>query len=81
MKNLGFLNYFLGIEVIHENDGFYLSKAKFATNLLTWAQQTDSKVTPAPLKYNGTLTLADGTWLGCYSLLPAHDGLVYLTVN
>ena len=37
MKDLGQLNYFLGLEVTSGSDGYYLSQAKYASDLLSKA--------------------------------------------
>ncbi|KAJ4725234.1 Reverse transcriptase, RNA-dependent DNA polymerase [Melia azedarach] len=60
MKDLGQLNYFLGLEVLSDVDGYYLSQAKYASDLLTRAGLTDSKVTSTPLEPNAKLTSLDG---------------------
>ena len=43
MKDLGQLNYFLGLEVNSGSDGYYLSQAKYASEFLFKAGLTDSK--------------------------------------
>jgi hypothetical protein len=50
MKDLGTLNYFLGLEVTSSTDGYYLSQAKYASDLLSRAGLTDSKTTSNPLR-------------------------------
>ena len=37
MKDLGHLSYFLGLEITHSTDGFYITQAKYASNLLSQA--------------------------------------------
>jgi hypothetical protein len=44
MKDLGFLSYFLGLEVSSDSDGYYLSQAKYAYDLLSRAGLTDCKI-------------------------------------
>jgi hypothetical protein len=41
IKDLGFLSYFLGLEVSFNSDGYYLSQAKYASNLLSRASLTN----------------------------------------
>ena len=60
MKNLGTLSYFLGLEVISFSNGYYLSQAKYAFDLLSKADITDNKTISTPLKYNAKLTPLDG---------------------
>ena len=40
MKDLGHLSYFLGLEVFFDSVGYYLSQAKYATDLLSRADLT-----------------------------------------
>ena len=42
MKDLGTLTYFLGLEVTSSSDRYYLSQAKYASNLLSKAGITDN---------------------------------------
>ena len=35
MKDLGHLSYFLGLEITHSTDGFYINQAKYASELLS----------------------------------------------
>jgi hypothetical protein len=42
MKDLGQLNYFLGLEVTSDSDGYYLFQAKYTSDLLSKAGLTDS---------------------------------------
>ena len=44
MKDLGHLCYFLGLEVSSDSTGYYLSQAKYASDLLSRAGLTDTKV-------------------------------------
>ncbi|XP_015934834.1 uncharacterized mitochondrial protein AtMg00810-like [Arachis duranensis] len=52
MKDLGSLNYFLGLEVISTDDGIYLSQAKYASGLFYRAGITDSRTESTPLESN-----------------------------
>ncbi|XP_031378197.1 uncharacterized protein LOC116193596 isoform X2 [Punica granatum] len=69
MKDLGPLSYFLGLEVTCGKDGYYLSQIKYASDLLSRAQFTDSKVTSRLLDYNVELTPANGILLSTISWL------------
>ena len=60
MKDLGTLSYFLGLEVISSSDGYYLSQAKYASDLLSKASLTDSKTVFTPLELNVKLNAIDG---------------------
>jgi hypothetical protein len=63
MKDLGTLSYFLGLEVTSSTDGYYLSQAKYASDLLSRAGLTDSKTTSNPLETNVKLLATDGELL------------------
>jgi hypothetical protein len=63
MKDLGTLSYFLGLEVTSSIDGYYLSQAKYAYDLLSRAGLTDSKTTSNPLETNVKLLAMDGELL------------------
>ena len=43
MKDLGHLNYFLGLKITHSTDGLYVTQAKYASDLLSRAGLTDIK--------------------------------------
>ena len=52
MKDLGTLNYFLGLEISSSANGYYLSQAKYASNLLSRSGITDSTTSSMPLDPN-----------------------------
>ena len=60
MKDLSTLSYFLGLEITSSSDGYYLSQAKYASDLLFKAGITDNKTVSTPLEYNAKLTPLDG---------------------
>ena len=81
MKDLGHLNYFLGLEIIHSIDGLYITQAKYASELLSRAGLTDSKTIDTPVELNAHLTPTGGKPLSNPSLYKRLVGsLVYLTV-
>ena len=69
MKDLGHLSYFLGLEVSSDSIGYYLFQAKYASDLLSCASLTDTKVVSTPLEMNAHLTPLDGT--------PLNDATFY----
>uniref|UniRef100_A0A2N9G735 Reverse transcriptase Ty1/copia-type domain-containing protein n=1 Tax=Fagus sylvatica TaxID=28930 RepID=A0A2N9G735_FAGSY len=82
MKDLGHLSYFLGLEVSSDSTGYYLSQAKYASDLLSRAGLIDTKVVSIPLEMNARLTPLDGTPLSDATLYHQLVGsLVYLTVT
>ena len=48
MKDRDTLSYFLGLEVTSSSDGYHLSQAKYASDLLSKAGLTDSKTVSTP---------------------------------
>ncbi|KAL4035483.1 hypothetical protein IC575_004176 [Cucumis melo] len=82
MKDLGSLNYFLGLEVSRCSDEYLLSQAKYASDLLARSGITDSNTTSTPLDPNVHLTPYDGVPLEDVSLYQQLVGrLIYLTVT
>ena len=60
MKDLGTLSYFLNLEVTFSFNGYYLSQAKYASDLLSKAGLTDSKTIFISLELNVNLNTTDG---------------------
>jgi hypothetical protein len=56
MTDLGFLNYFLGQQVLQTNGGIFLSHSKYACDLLCHFHMDDSKPTPYPFQSGVKLT-------------------------
>ncbi|XP_021971679.1 uncharacterized mitochondrial protein AtMg00810-like [Helianthus annuus] len=56
IKDLGKLNYFLGLEVSHTTDALFLSQTKYARDILTRAGLLDSKPVATPLGTNDVFT-------------------------
>ncbi|XP_038983646.1 uncharacterized mitochondrial protein AtMg00810-like [Phoenix dactylifera] len=82
MKDLGSLSYFLGLEVTSSSDGYYLSQAKYASELISRAGLTDSKTVDSPLEMNAKLLPTDGELLTDATLYRQLVGsLIYLTVT
>ena len=85
MKDLGHLSYFLGFEITHSTDGFYITQANYASELLSRAGLTDSKTVDTsvkPVELNAHLTPSEGKPLSNLSLYRCLVGsLVYLTVT
>ena len=82
MKDLGFLNCFLGLEVSSDNKGDSMTQAKYASDLVSRAGLTDDKTVPSPLEGNAKFSSTDGTLLKEATLYRQLVGsLVYLTVT
>ena len=82
MKDFGHLSYFLGLEITHSTDGLYITQAKYASNLLSRAGLTDSKIVDTLVELNAHLTLSRWKPLSNPSLYRRLVGnLVYLIVT
>ena len=82
MKDLGPLNYFLGQEVSSSADGYYLTQAKYTSDLISRAGITDSKIVDTPIEYNCRLNSHDGESLSDATLYRQLVGsLIYLNVT
>ena len=60
MKDLGPLNYFLRLEVSSSADGYYLTQAKYTSDMISQVSITDSKIVGTPIEYNCRLNSHDG---------------------
>ena len=82
MKDLGRLSYFLGLEVFFNSIGYDLCQAKYAFDLLSRTDMTDTKVFSIPLEMNARLISLDGTCLSDATFYcQLAGGVVYLTVT
>jgi hypothetical protein len=59
LKNLGPLNYFLGIEVKLSSDGIVLTQEKYTRDILRWVGMQDCKAMCTPLLADEKLSLSD----------------------
>ena len=82
MKDLGPLNYFLGLEVSSSTDGYYLTQAKYTSDLISRASINDSKIVDTPIEYNCHLNSHDSESLSDATLDRQLVGsLIYLTIT
>ena len=82
MKDLDPLNYFLSLEVSFSADGYYLTQAKYTSDLISRASITDSKIVDTPIEYICCLNSHDGESLFDATLYRQLVGsLIYLTVT
>jgi hypothetical protein len=56
MTDLGFLHYFLGLQVLQTNEGIFLSVSKYACDLLHRFHMDDCKSIPSPFQSGVNLT-------------------------
>lgn len=52
MKDLGFLRYFLGIEVAYSPKGYLLSQTKYCNDVIQRAGLSDTKSVTTPIEHN-----------------------------
>lgn len=64
LKDLGDLNYFLGIDVQRNKDGLLLSQEKYACEILTRVGMVKCKDSPTPLSSTEKLSSFEGESLG-----------------
>ncbi|XP_028076267.1 uncharacterized protein LOC114278420 [Camellia sinensis] len=82
MKDLGLLSYFLGLEISHDSSGYFLTQAKYTSDLLARTGLTDCKTAPTPVDPQTCLTPLDDHLLSDATLYYQLVGsLVYLTVT
>ncbi|KAF5476382.1 hypothetical protein F2P56_008105 [Juglans regia] len=81
MKDLGNLNYFLGLEVTHSKKGMFLSQVKYARDILIRADLHDSKPIATPMIVSNHLT-TDGPLFHSPTTYQSLVGaLQYLTIT
>ena len=82
MSSLGPLSYFLGIEVSHSANGYYLSQSKYIQDIIVRSGITDNRMTATHMDMHLQLRATDGTPLEDRSRYWHIMGsLVYLTVS
>ncbi|XP_028103205.1 uncharacterized protein LOC114302390 [Camellia sinensis] len=82
MKDLGALSYFLGLEISQDSSGYFLTQAKYTSDLLARARLSDCKTVTTPVDPQNRLTPLDDPLLSDATLYRQLVGsLVYLTVT
>lgn len=82
IKDLGSLNYYLGIEVLRNTSSLTLTQMKYALELLDHANLQHCKPATTPLHPNITLSLNSGTLLPDPTIYRTLVGkLLYLTIT
>ncbi|XP_068667725.1 uncharacterized mitochondrial protein AtMg00810-like [Aristolochia californica] len=82
MKDLGYLRYFLGIEVAYSPEGYILSQSKYNSDVISRAGLTDNRIMDSPIELHHSLSPTDGELLFDVTRYREVLGsLVYLTVT
>ncbi|WVZ23101.1 hypothetical protein V8G54_001645 [Vigna mungo] len=82
LKDLGYLNYFLGVEVIPSATGLFLSQRKYLTDLLHKSGMANTKPASTPLSVSAQLLKDSGDLLPCQTEYRALVGsLQYLSLT
>jgi hypothetical protein len=82
MKDLGFLTYFLGLEVHSSSSGVFVHRYKYAQDLIALADLQDSSPVDTPLEVNVKFRRNDGDLLPNQTLYRQLVGnLNYLTIT
>ncbi|KAF5462652.1 hypothetical protein F2P56_018640 [Juglans regia] len=81
MKDLGNLNYFLGLEVTHSETGIFLSQMKYARDILLRANLLDSKPIATPMVVSTHLTAAGSKFNSPTTYRSLVGALQYLTIT
>ncbi|XP_048229252.1 uncharacterized protein LOC8272619 isoform X1 [Ricinus communis] len=80
MTDLGSLHYFLGLEVVQNTGGIFLSQKKYVIDLLKRFGMLNCKASKTPLNLNNKLSLEDGVDKADVKLFRSMvGGLLYLT--
>ena len=80
-KDLGTLNYFLGLEVTHSAIGIFLSQLKYARDLLLRADLLDSKPVGTPMIVSHHLTTDGHLFYSPTTYRSLVGALQYLTIT
>ena len=80
MTDLGLLYYFLGLEIIQDEDGVFIFQKRYATELLKKFNMLNCKKVATPMNKNQKLKLEDGVEaVNQRQFRSLIGGLIYLT--
>jgi len=79
---LGYLQYFLSIEVAYSPRGYLLFQLKYVEDIIEWARLTDNKTIDTLIEVNAKYSFSDGLPLLDPTLYHTIiESLVYLTIT
>lgn len=82
MKDLGHLSYFLGLKVLFDYTGYYLSQVGYATDILSCVGFTNNKIANTPLEAEVKLSFINYTSLDNHTLYrQLVKSTIYLTTT
>lgn len=81
IKDLGELNYFLGLDVMYASDGLFLNQSKYTHEILERARMFDAKPAPTPLATNVSFTVSGTPYSDPTHYRSIVGALQYLTIT
>ncbi|XP_022041779.1 uncharacterized mitochondrial protein AtMg00810-like [Helianthus annuus] len=81
IKDLGKLNYFLGLEVTYTQNGLFLNQSKYTLDILTRAKMLDAKPAPTPLSTNVPFVSTGTLYADATHYRSIVGALQYLTIT
>ncbi|XP_022024710.1 uncharacterized mitochondrial protein AtMg00810-like [Helianthus annuus] len=81
IKDLGKLNYFLGLEVTYTQHGLFLNQSKYTLDILNRAKMLDAKPAPTPLSTNVSFVSTGTSFPDVTHYRSIVGALQYLTIT
>lgn len=81
IKDLGKLNYFMGLQVNYTSDGLFLNQTKYAHDILVRASLLDAKTAATPLATNDAFLSSRFPYSNPTHYCSLVDTLQYLTIS
>lgn len=81
MKDLGDLHYFLGIEVVKNDNGLFLNQAKYALDMMTRADMVECKPISTSFFVRSHLTYSSTSYSNATQFRSLAGALQYLTLT
>ncbi|KAJ9542144.1 hypothetical protein OSB04_028650 [Centaurea solstitialis] len=81
VKDLGRLNFFLGLEAIYTDTGLFLSQSKYAHDILQWANLLNAKPATTPLASNAAFVTSGDIYDNPTHYRSLVGAIQYLTIT